>query len=141
MPVMGSKLSQESRKLCGRSGAFERYLSIATLVRYGPTTSTPALMMMAARAIATCHLYGRRYPSSRFIIRLSYALPSSSCSCIQVSVPKRIFYRRCSGEDGGCRKAGSILKAFKKSQQLFPSYRGEAFKKIVDRFTRLQIFK
>ena len=34
-----------------------------------------------------------------------------------------------------------ILKAFNKSQQLFPSYRGKAFKKIVDRFTRLEIFK
>src|SRR5687767_9226732 len=36
--------------------------------------------MIAARAIATCVRYGRRYPSSRRMSTASYALPSTSSS-------------------------------------------------------------
>src|SRR5579872_6557160 len=50
------------------------------MVRNGPSTSAPALSTIDASATETCHRYGRKYRNSRFISRLSYALPRTSSS-------------------------------------------------------------
>src|ERR1039458_501677 len=80
MPVMARGLSQ-LQKPDDKPSAGARERSIATLVRYGPSTSAKDFRTIEISAIATCQRYGRRYFSSRAIRRLSYALPNTSSSC------------------------------------------------------------
>src|SRR4030088_2945418 len=82
MPTRGALLRRSPIQEC-ELGDLARYLSMAILVRKGASTSATDLSTIATSAIATCHLYGLRYVSSRRISRLSYALPNTSSSWLE----------------------------------------------------------
>src|SRR6185312_9989521 len=115
MPTMGRELNQESSSVCRLPlGPLARYLSTTTLVRNGPTTSHPALIRIATSASNVCHLYGTRYLSSRFISRLSYALPSTSSSWCESAMRGQSILdgggeRRSENRFSGTRKNGRIF--------------------------------